>query len=239
MIKILGFGLLSVASVLSSSVFAASCQNAGYTRVGGTPEGKEYILVGTTNNYHIDGAKFISYSGKVATFSTSEGFSGTDAYGYQDFKWRAKKDIKFNTRGHHFVNVKTPVVISGKSDPIENFCNNVYVQNKPTLSVTSLGGAKVSVSYKIDSNSKFAVEGKPLKITFKYAGREYGGTGSAGEISTTKLSGTVTKILTLPGADDYYISAIITDGTYKASASPGWIEVGGIGRPPCDDCQPF
>lgn len=156
---------------------------------------------------------------------------GYDEYNYQDFKYRAKKSITFNYRGPSWVYVYDP-------DKKIIFCNNVYVQNRPTISKVSWSTQKkqAKVNYSVDTYSKIARQNKPRTITFRWREDTYGTEGTGATVSTSSLNGSATATLSFPGGDIYSIEAKISDGTYSASVPIGWINLGSA-QPPCDRCN--
>lgn len=233
--KIVCAATASACLSISATALSASCENAGYDS-SNYPKGNEYPLKGVSTSYSHDADW--NYSGEVATFFTSSGFTGDDEYNYQDFKWRAKESLKFTSRGPQWVAVIDPLISA-------IHCNNVFIQEKPKASNPKLNvsstnqSAYVSLNYEVDSYSKAARENRDVKITFYW--ERNGITNTAGTLLRSSLSGGAARYIQIPTvAGTYNISASVYDGTYTTTLYLGSHVEDGSDHgtiPPCPTCD--
>ncbi|WP_444900490.1 hypothetical protein ACJJIX_20035 [Microbulbifer sp. VAAC004] len=225
---------LAVASVFATSAaFAATpykydyCTSLGLGGDTSKVKGDRYVIAGSTKTYEHEGGS--AFYKETALFNTKEGYVGADDYSYQDFKWVAKKNINFPTRGSNYVSIGIPVPaeVGGKT----NLCKNINVQSAPTISVKALNAnagiyAAVNSSYDT-SYSKAALEGAKVTYTWYFSNMTYPGTNYQ-KVTTTPYTTVYTDF-----GGTYMVMATINDGAHSKSVNLGQVRVAG-GATPCD-----
>lgn len=210
---------LAVASVFASSaVFAATpyktdlCTSWGLGGDTSKVDGDRYVIAGYTKTYKHEGGS--AFYNETALFNTKAGFEGADDYSYQDFKWVAKKNINFPSRGSNFVSIGIPVPaeVGGKT----NLCKNITVQSAPTISKKTASTGTVTGSYRAEvtstydtTYSKAAVEGVGISYRWNFN-------------HTTSSTGDFYKVTSVPYVSanlgvsgNYEVTATISDGVFS------------------------